>query len=223
MQDYSPSVSLEWGKSLMEFTPRITTVGDVFGISPRVWVASLQLEFAIVVSWDYDRAAFNLMIFPSLGDLEGVLGESAKKTISHQADRICKFPARDPHGIAAPAQQPAHRNRQHHWQPASQGREGHQPCRPGRPVQRALPDHMATHTFDGSGYKTSSKSARKSGSAASRSPRARRARAVSRARLLAENVCSQRAKERLHVIGSFGMGHRNLQAPRGTSVSRPGS
>jgi uncharacterized protein len=82
MQDYSPSVSLEWGKSLMDFTPRITTVGDVFGISARVWVASLQIEFTIVVSWDYDRAAFNLMIIPSLGDLEGLLGDSAKKTIS---------------------------------------------------------------------------------------------------------------------------------------------
>ena len=82
LQDYSPSVTLEWGKSLMDFTPRITTVGDVFGISARVWVASLQMEFTIVVSWDYDRAAFNLMIYPGLGDIDGVLGESSKKTLS---------------------------------------------------------------------------------------------------------------------------------------------
>jgi uncharacterized protein len=82
IQDYSPSVTLEWGKSIMDFTPRITTVGDVFGISAKVWVASLQMEFTIVVSWDYDRAAFNLMIYPGLGDIEGVLGESSKKTLS---------------------------------------------------------------------------------------------------------------------------------------------
>src|SRR5262249_2175118 len=82
MQDYSPSVSLEWGKSLMDFTPRITTVGDVFGVSARVWVSALQTEFIIVVSWDYDRAAFNLMIVPGFGDLEGLLGESSKKTLS---------------------------------------------------------------------------------------------------------------------------------------------
>jgi uncharacterized protein len=82
IQDYSPSVTLEWGKSLMDFTPRITTVGDVFGISARVWISSLQMEFVIVVSWDYDRAAFNLMVFPGLGDIDGVLGESAKKTLS---------------------------------------------------------------------------------------------------------------------------------------------
>lgn len=82
MQDYSPSVSLEWGKSLMDFTPRITTVGDVFGVSARVWIASIQMEFVIVVSWDYDRAAFNLMIYPDLGDIDGVLGDSTKETIS---------------------------------------------------------------------------------------------------------------------------------------------
>src|SRR5712664_1517090 len=82
VQDYAPSVTLEWGSSLMDFTPRLTTVGDVFGISARVWVASLQLEFVIVVSWDYDRASFNLMIYPGLGDLNTLLGEKASKTIS---------------------------------------------------------------------------------------------------------------------------------------------
>jgi len=82
IQDYSPSVTLEWGQSLMDFTPRLTTVGDVFGVSARVWVAALQIEFVIVVSWDYDRAAFNLMIYPGLGDLSVLLGEKASSTIS---------------------------------------------------------------------------------------------------------------------------------------------
>jgi hypothetical protein len=84
VQDYSPSLSLKWGESLMEFTPRLTTVGDVFGVSARVWVDSLKTEFVIVVSWDYDRAAFNLMIYPSLiGDLGDILGaEVASKTLS---------------------------------------------------------------------------------------------------------------------------------------------
>lgn len=82
VQDYSPSVTLQWGQSLMDFTPRITTVGDVFGVSARVWVSTIQMEFVIVVSWDYDRAAFNLMIYPGLGDLNVLLGEDASDTIS---------------------------------------------------------------------------------------------------------------------------------------------
>src|SRR6266496_279401 len=82
IQDYSPTLTLKWGESLMDFNPRLTTVGDVFGVSARIWIASLQTEFVIIVSWDYDRAAFNLSIYPSLGDLDAILGENAKKTLS---------------------------------------------------------------------------------------------------------------------------------------------
>ncbi|HEV7842969.1 MAG TPA: hypothetical protein VGO69_04690, partial [Pyrinomonadaceae bacterium] len=84
IQDYSPSLTLKWGASLMEFTPRLTTVGDIFGVTARVWVSSLKMEFVIVVSWDFDRAAFNLMIYPDfIGDVEDLLGPDAKhKTLS---------------------------------------------------------------------------------------------------------------------------------------------
>ncbi|MBZ5529859.1 MAG: hypothetical protein LAO20_00380 [Acidobacteriia bacterium] len=82
VQDYSASLNLKWGQSLLEFTPRLTTVGDIFGVTARVWVASLQMEFVIVVSWDFDRAAFNLAIYPGLGDLGPLLGGKASKTIS---------------------------------------------------------------------------------------------------------------------------------------------
>ena len=82
MQDYSPSVTLQWGQSLMDFTPRITTVGDIFGVSARVWISTLQIEFVIVVGWNYDTASFDLMIYPGLGDISTILGEKASQTIS---------------------------------------------------------------------------------------------------------------------------------------------
>lgn len=84
IQDYSPSLTLKWGESLMEFTPRLTTVGDLFGITARVWVATLKMEFVIVVGWDFDRAAFNLQIYPSfIGDIDEFLGPAAGgKTLS---------------------------------------------------------------------------------------------------------------------------------------------
>jgi uncharacterized protein len=92
MQDYSASVSLKWGASLIEFTPRLTTVGDVFGVTARVWVATLKMEFVISVSWDYDRACFKLMIFPSLiGDADKFLGPTAKgKTLSVKTTSLAK-------------------------------------------------------------------------------------------------------------------------------------
>jgi phage protein D len=79
IQQYTPTATLKWGSSLMEFTPRLTTVGDVFGVSARVWVDTLQMEFVIVVSWDYDRACFNLTIYPSLiGEVDDIVGSDAK-------------------------------------------------------------------------------------------------------------------------------------------------
>ena len=84
IQDHSASLTLKWGESLMDFTPRLTTVGDVFGITAKVWVATLKTEFVIVVGWDFDRAAFNLQIYPNLiGDIDDILGPAAGgKTLS---------------------------------------------------------------------------------------------------------------------------------------------
>jgi phage protein D len=78
IQQYTPSLTLKWGTSLMEFTPRLTTIGDLFGVSDRVWVDSLQMEFVIMVSWDYDRACFDLSIYPSLGEVEAILPSAGK-------------------------------------------------------------------------------------------------------------------------------------------------
>jgi len=157
VQDYAPSVTLQWGSSLMDFTPRLTTVGDVFGISARVWVASLQLEFVIVVSWDYDRAAFDLMIYPGLGDLSTLLGEKASKTISIK-----------PTGFGNSLREilsellPRLNNRL----TGTGSTIGNPAIKPGKVINLiGLGSQFgglyritsATHTFDGSGYKTSFK------------------------------------------------------------------
>jgi phage protein D len=81
VQDYAPSVTLKWGESLMDFTPRLTTVGQVLGISTRIWLPSIKMEFVIVLSWDYDRAAFDLMVYPGLGSLVELLGETRSQSV----------------------------------------------------------------------------------------------------------------------------------------------
>jgi hypothetical protein len=86
VQDYAPSVNLAWGKSLAEFTPKLSTVGQVLGISTRIWVSSIKMEFTVVLSWDYDRAAFDLMIYPGVGSLDAALG-------SKKAEGVLKIDA----------------------------------------------------------------------------------------------------------------------------------
>jgi hypothetical protein len=157
IQDYSPSLTLKWGQSLLDFSPRLTTVGDLFGVTARLWIASLQTEFVIVVSWDYDRAAFNLAIYPGLGDVETLLGEKSKKTLSIK-----------PSGFPGALQDilsellPRLNNRQ----TATGSCIGDPRVMAGKVVEfQGLGDQFggkyrvtsATHTMDASGYKTSFK------------------------------------------------------------------
>jgi hypothetical protein len=65
----------------MEFTPRLTTVGEIDGVSARVWVDSLKMEFVITVNWDFDRASFNLSIVPGAGELGDLLAPGKTTTI----------------------------------------------------------------------------------------------------------------------------------------------
>jgi hypothetical protein len=81
VQDYAPSLTLTWGASLTDFTPRLTTVGEIEGVSARVWVDSLKMEFVIAVNWDYDRAMFTLSIAPSSGVLGELLAPAKTATI----------------------------------------------------------------------------------------------------------------------------------------------
>jgi phage protein D len=82
IQQYTPSLTLKWGASLMEFTPRLTTVGDVSAVATRIWVDSLQTDFVIVVGWDFDRATFKLSVYPSVGAaIEEVLPDEDKDSV----------------------------------------------------------------------------------------------------------------------------------------------
>jgi uncharacterized protein len=64
LSDFEPELTLKWGSSLMNFTPRLTTVGDIASVSARIWISSLKVALNVIVSWDYDRATFNLKVFP---------------------------------------------------------------------------------------------------------------------------------------------------------------
>jgi hypothetical protein len=80
--DFTPSATLTWGKSLIEFNPRLSTIGQVAGIATRLWVPEIKTEFVIVLGWDFDRAAFDFQIYPSLGDLGTVLGGQSNEVLN---------------------------------------------------------------------------------------------------------------------------------------------
>ncbi len=62
----SPVVTLKYGQSLVDFTPRISTVGQVVSVTAIVWLSAIKTQFSITVGWDWDRMALTLDITPSV-------------------------------------------------------------------------------------------------------------------------------------------------------------
>jgi phage protein D len=56
----APEISLVWGRSLLEFTPRTTSIGQVVGVTFRVWVERLKLQLIADIGWDGNRLRFRV-------------------------------------------------------------------------------------------------------------------------------------------------------------------
>jgi phage protein D len=63
----APDVTLKYGQSLIDFTPRITKVGQIASVSVKIWVPSIKTEFTITASWDWDRNSLNVNVSPGFG------------------------------------------------------------------------------------------------------------------------------------------------------------
>jgi phage protein D len=59
-----PDVDLAYGAGLIEFTPRISNVGQIFAVSGYVWVPPIKMVFNITLGFDWDRMALTLAIYP---------------------------------------------------------------------------------------------------------------------------------------------------------------
>lgn len=71
-------VTLRYGQSLIDFTPRISNVGQVAQVAVSFWVSALDLEFTVAAGWDWDRSALILDIIPGYGAPELSMRKAAK-------------------------------------------------------------------------------------------------------------------------------------------------
>ncbi len=65
----APDVTLRWGESLVEFTPRVSTVGQIAAVTVNVWIPRIKTSFAITAGWDWDRMALTLDVRPAVNTL----------------------------------------------------------------------------------------------------------------------------------------------------------
>lgn len=92
-KEYSPRLTLAWGESLLDFSPQISTVGQVAGVSMKFTLRELPLSFLVTVAWDFDRESLDIKVVP---------GEAAAaaKAVSGPTFTIIDRPIASPADIA---------------------------------------------------------------------------------------------------------------------------
>ena len=84
----TPDVTLKYGQSLVEFRPRISTVGQIAAVSVTIWQSDIKMDFTITASWDWDRQALDLSISPGFG----LPGSQAKASATPPSDSSSTAP-----------------------------------------------------------------------------------------------------------------------------------
>lgn len=68
-------LTLTWGRSLIDFSPRVTKVGQIVSVGGFVWVPAIKMVFNVSIGWDWDRMSLTLSIVPGVVPLGQNPGE----------------------------------------------------------------------------------------------------------------------------------------------------
>jgi hypothetical protein len=62
----STDFTFGWGRSLIDFTPRISTVGQLLTVGGFVWIPAIKMSFTVTLGFDWDRMSLSLAIYPGV-------------------------------------------------------------------------------------------------------------------------------------------------------------
>ncbi len=157
-KEYASRLTLRWGESLLEFSPKVTTVGQVAAVAMKFTLREIPLSFLVTVGWDFDREAVKVSVVP---------GEAAAgaKAIGGPAYTIVDQPITSPADIATSALAIYHelRGKLNNRMTGSGSTVGDPRIRAGAVItlDGLGPDFggdyrvaSASHAIDGSGYRT---------------------------------------------------------------------
>lgn len=66
-KSYSPSVTLTWGESLLDFSPKVNTAGRISAAAMKFTLREIPLSFLVGVYWDFDKEVLGVQVLPSAG------------------------------------------------------------------------------------------------------------------------------------------------------------
>lgn len=55
-----------YGRSLIDFSPRISRVGQIFSVGGFVWVPAIKMSFTVTLGFDWDTMSLTLSIYPGV-------------------------------------------------------------------------------------------------------------------------------------------------------------
>ena len=158
LKEYAPRLTLTWGENLLEFSPKVSTVGQAVGVAMKFTLREIPLDFLVSVFYDFDRESVGIVVLP------GVAAPAAKT--GGPVFTIINRPIGSPADIANSALAIAHelRTKLNNRMTGSGSCVGDPRIRAGAVVriEGLGPDFSgdyrvssATHTIDNSGYRTS--------------------------------------------------------------------
>jgi len=66
-KEYTPRLTLRWGESLVDFSPKVTTIGQVESAAMKFTLREIPLSFLVSVSYDFEREVFSVKVEPGKG------------------------------------------------------------------------------------------------------------------------------------------------------------
>lgn len=63
-KEYSPRLTLKWGESLLDFSPKVSTVGQVAAAAMKFTLREIPLSFMVNVFWDFDHETLGIRVIP---------------------------------------------------------------------------------------------------------------------------------------------------------------
>ena len=67
----TPDATLAYGRSLLDFTPRLSKVGQIASITAHIWISQTKTKVSVTVGWDWDRAQLTVEIAPQFSGTRG--------------------------------------------------------------------------------------------------------------------------------------------------------
>lgn len=159
IKEYTPRLTLTWGQNLIDFSPKVSTIGQVAGVAKRFVLREIPLDFLVAVGYDFDRESIVISVVPGAAAATTAQLLGSLLTIIDQ-------PIGSPADIANSALEIAHELREvlNNRLTGSGSCVGDPRIRAGAMIriEGLGPDFSgdyrvasATHTIDGSGYRTS--------------------------------------------------------------------